>query len=323
MSDKRLIFDTAYRTLSIEVDTLAKLRDSIDERFVAVVKAIAACRGRVVVTGIGKSALVGQKIAATFNSTGTPALFMHAADAIHGDLGMIQQGDIVLALSKSGETAEMRALLPLLRHHAHPVIAVVSKLDSFLSKQAKYTLYTPVAKEADPHNLAPTASALAQMAMGDALASALLALRGFGPKDFAQLHPGGSLGKQLYLTLADLGCRNACPQVLPSADLQTVVVEMTSKRLGATAVVDVKNQLLGIITDGDLRRAIGAGFEVLRLSAKQLMTPQPRTLSQNQLAVEGLALLEKHNITQLLLSDDEGKYVGMVHLHDFVREGIV
>ena len=322
MSDERLIFDTARRTLAIEADALTELRDSLDERFARVVQRLRGCGGRVVVTGVGKSALVAQKITATFNSTGTPALFMHAADAIHGDLGMIQAGDVVLALSKSGETAEMRALLPLVRQRGNAVVAMVANAESFLALQSDELLLTPVAREADPHNLAPTASALTQMAMGDALATALAALRGFGPGDFARLHPGGSLGKRLTLTLADVACRNACPQVLPEATLQDVVLEITNKRLGATAVVGAAGELRGLITDGDLRRALTRGMEALRLSAKQLMTPNPRTLPAAALAAEGLALCERHDINHVLVTDRDGAYAGMAHLHDFVREGL-
>jgi arabinose-5-phosphate isomerase len=322
MSDQRLIFDTARRTLAIELETLQALHDSIDASFSEVVSLVQHCGGRVVITGVGKSALVAQKIAATLNSTGTPALFMHGADAIHGDLGMVQTNDIVIALSKSGETSEMRALLPLVRRLGNKIVAMVSKPESYLAMQADYVLLTPVQKEADLHNLAPTASAISQMAMGDALATSLTALRGFKPEDFAQYHPGGSLGKRLFMRLADLGCRNACPSVGPDATLEQVVVEMTTKRLGATAVVDADQKLIGIITDGDLRRALGRGVEVVRLSAKQLMSPSPRSLDDAQLAVKGLELLQKHNISQLLLVDGEGKYSGMVHIHDFVREGL-
>ena len=323
MSDERLIFDTARRTLAIEAETLAKLRDSLDEHFVEVVRLIANSRGRLVITGVGKSALVAQKLTATFNSTGTPALFMHAADAIHGDLGMILPDDLVLALSKSGETSELKALLPLVRQRGNTLIAMVASAESFLALQGDYLLLTPVEREADPHNLAPTASALAQMAMGDAVASALAAVRGFGPGDFARLHPGGLLGKRLTMQLADLGCKNACPQVTPEASLEQVVLEISNKRLGATAVVDGAGSLLGIITDGDLRRAIGRGVEVLRLSAKQLMTASPRTIQQDALATVGLELLQRHDINHLLLTDAQGRYTGMVHLHDFVREGLV
>jgi len=322
MSDQELIFDTAKRTLSIEVETLKALHDSLDTSFVGVVSLVHTSQGRVVVTGVGKSALIAQKIAATLNSTGTPALFMHGADAIHGDLGMIQKSDIVIALSKSGETSEMRTLLPLVRKLGNTIVAMVSKPESYLAMQADHVLITPVRQEADLHNLAPTSSAISQMAMGDALATSLTALRGFQPEDFAQFHPGGSLGKRLFMRLGDLGCRNACPVVSPSASLEQVVVEMTTKRLGATAVVSEQEKLIGIITDGDLRRALGRGVEVVRLSAKQLMSPSPRTLKDTDLAVKGLELLQKHNISQLLLTDAEGKYTGMVHIHDFVREGL-
>ena len=322
MSDQRLILDTARRTLAIELETLQALRDSINTSFAEVVSLVQHCGGRVVVTGVGKSALVAQKIAATLNSTGTPALFMHGADAIHGDLGMVQPNDIVIALSKSGETSEMRALLPLVRRLGNKIVAMVSKPESYLAMQADYVLLTPVQKEADLHNLAPTASAISQMAMGDALATSLTALRGFKPEDFAQFHPGGSLGKRLFMRLGDLGCRNECPSVSPDANLEQVVVEMTTKRLGATAVVDGDQKLIGIITDGDLRRALGRGVEVVRLSAKQLMSPSPRSLNDSELAVQGLELLQKHNISQLLLVDAEEKYSGMVHIHDFVREGL-
>ena len=323
MSDDRLIFDTARRTLAIEAETLSGLRHAVDDTFCAVVRALHGAGGRVVVTGIGKSALVGQKVAATFNSTGTPALFMHAADAIHGDLGMIQAGDHVLALSRSGETAELRALVPLLRRLGHPLTAVVASAESFLAQRADFAIVTPVRREADPHDLAPTASALAQMAIGDALASALLALRGFSARDFAAFHPGGALGKQLYLTLADLACRNECPRVAPDAPLHAVVVEMTGKRLGATAVVDAADRLVGLVTDGDLRRALARGVEAIRLTAAELMTPEPTALPPDTLAAEGLAVLRERNFNHLLLADAEGGYVGIVHLHDFVREGLV
>lgn len=322
MSNQGLIFDTAKRTLAIEVETLQALHDSLNADFSKVVDLVHACTGRVVVTGVGKSALVAQKIAATLNSTGTPALYMHGGDAIHGDLGMVQKNDIVIALSKSGETSEMRALLPLIRRLGNTIIAMVSKPESYLALQADFVLNTPVQKEADLHNLAPTASAISQMAMGDALATSLSALRGFQPEDFAQYHPGGSLGKRMFMQLGDLGCRNACPVVGPDSSLEQVVVEMTTKRLGATAVVDANDKLIGIITDGDLRRALGRGVEVVRLSAKQLMSPSPRTLVDTDLAVKGLELLQKHNISQLLLTDAGGKYTGMVHIHDFIREGL-
>lgn len=322
MSNLQLIFDTARQTLEVEVAALQALQGTIDNDFCHLVEQLASSTGRLVVTGVGKSALVGQKIAATLNSTGTPSLFMHAADAIHGDLGMIMPGDWVLCLSKSGETPEMRALAPLLKQLGHRFIAVVASADCYLAKHADYTLLTPITTEADPHNLAPTASTVSQMALGDAIATSLSALRGFGPQEFARFHPGGSLGRQLLLTLGELASNNERPRVLAEASLQDVIVEMTGKRLGATAVVDEDGKLIGLITDGDLRRALGKGLEVIRLSAKQLMTPQPKSLPATHLATVGLALIEKFGFNHILLTDQEGRYAGMVHLHDFVREGM-
>ncbi len=323
MSHRDLIFDTARQTLEIEAVSLRGLRDSLDERFANVVEAVLASRGRLVVSGIGKSALVARKLVATFNSTGTPALFMHAGDAIHGDLGMIQAGDLVMCLSKSGETAEMRALVPLVRQLGHPLIAVVARADCFLALQADYTLLTPIAREADPHNLAPTASAIVQMALGDALATALLAVRGFRPEDFAQFHPGGSLGKQLYLRLHDLGCRNARPRVPPTANLREVILEITGKRLGATAVCEPGTErLLGVVTDGDLRRMLARESDTGTVTAGGLMTPAPQAMHDQELAIRGLELVQAREINQLLLVDARGAYTGMVHLHDFIREGL-
>ncbi len=322
MSNAPLIFDTARRTLAIEIQTLTDLRESLGEAFAKTIQHLHSVPGRIVVTGVGKSALVAQKIAATFNSTGTPAMFMHAGDALHGDLGMVQEGDTVLCLSKSGETEEVCAIVPMLRRLRHPLVAVVARPDSFLAREADFVLHTPVATEADPHNLAPTASAIAQMAMGDALAATLGALRGFGPADFAKFHPGGALGRRLTLTLGDLASHNERPRVLAQASLQEVIVEMTGKRLGATAVVDDAGKLLGLITDGDLRRAIGRGREVLRLSAKQLMTSRPRTLAPERLATAGLELIDEHGFNHVVLADEAGVYQGMVHLHDFVRVGM-
>ncbi len=322
MSNAPLIYDTARRTLAIEIQTLRDLHDSLDEAFVNTIYHLHSVTGRIVVTGVGKSALVAQKIAATFNSTGTPAMFMHASDALHGDLGMVQEGDTVLCLSKSGETEEICALVSLLKRLGRPIVAMVARRDSFLAREADHVLLTPVATEADPHDLAPTASAIAQMAMGDALAATLSTLRDFGPDDFARFHPGGALGRRLTLTLGDLASRNERPRVLVQASLQEVIVEMTGKRLGATAVVDERGLIIGLITDGDLRRAIGKGREVLRLSAKQLMTAGPKTMGPELLATEGLALIERYGFNHVVLADERGAYVGMVHLHDFVRVGM-
>lgn len=299
------------------------LRQSIDEGFARCTQAIFECKGRLVVTGIGKSALVGQKIVATLNSTGTPALFMHAADAIHGDLGMIQPHDIVLCLSKSGETPEIRVLLPLLKNLGHPVIGMVSARTSYLGRNADYLLWTPIEQEADPNNLAPTASTTAQMALGDALATALLALRGFTPQDFAQFHPGGALGKQLYLRVSDLYPQNERPVVLLKDSLQRTILEITSKRLGATAVLDEDGQLRGIITDGDLRRMLERGNGFDGLLAEEIMTPAPKTIQADAMAVKALQLMRSSSITQLIVVKESGEYAGFVHLHDLIREGLI
>lgn len=320
---EELILETARRTLRIEAEVIRGLQDSIDEDFRQCVQLIFDSPGRVVVTGIGKSAIVGQKIVATLNSTGTPALFMHAADAIHGDLGMIRPPDLVLCLSKSGETPEVKALVPLLRNLGRPLIGMVSKPDSYLARQADFVLRTPVPQEADPNNLAPTASTTAQMAMGDALATALLALRGFTPADFAQYHPGGALGKQLYLRVADLYPQNEKPAVGLQASLPETILEMTAKRLGATAVLDDQGQLAGIITDGDLRRMLERSDGQAGIQARAIMTPGPKTIHPRALAVKALQLMRQHSITQLLVTDEDGAYLGMVHLHDLIREGLI
>lgn len=323
MTSKALITKTALRTLEIEISALSALKDSINDDFTHCVDAIFQCKGRLVVTGIGKSALVGQKIVATLNSTGTPALFMHAADAIHGDLGMIQPGDFVLCLSKSGETPEIRVLVPLLRNLGTPIIGMVSQKSAYLGRQADYVLLTPISQEADPNNLAPTASTTAQVAMGDALATALLALRGFSPEDFAQFHPGGALGKQLYLRVSDLYPQNEKPAVQMEDSLQRTILEMTSKRLGATAVLDAEGKLSGIITDGDLRRMLERGNGFDGLSAKEIMSPTPKRIQSTAMAVKALQIMRKNSITQLIVVDESDHYLGFIHLHDLIREGLI
>jgi arabinose-5-phosphate isomerase len=320
---KGLIAKTALRTIEIEAEALLALKNSIDESFIACVEAIFRCDGRLVVTGIGKSALVGQKIVATLNSTGTPALFMHAADAIHGDLGMIRGGDLVLCISKSGETPEIKVLVPLLRNLGNALIGMVSKLDSYLAKQAQHVLHTPISQEADPNNLAPTASTTSQMAMGDALATALLALRGFTPHDFAQYHPGGALGKQLYLRVSDLYPNNERPAVRPEESIQRTILEMTSKRLGAAAITSPDGTLLGIITDGDLRRMLERNQDLAHLCAADVMSPNPKTILESEMAVKALHKMRANSITQLIVVDAAGKFRGFVHLHDLIREGLI
>ncbi len=319
---EQLITKTALETLDIEAGTIIALKSSINEHFSACVRHVFSGTGRLVVTGIGKSAIVAQKIVATLNSTGTPSLFMHAADAIHGDLGMIRPGDMVMCLSKSGDTPEIKVLVPLLKNMGNLLIGMVSNPNSFLAKQADYVLLTPVDKEADPNNLAPTASTTAQMALGDALATALLALRGFTPSDFAQFHPGGALGKQLYLRVRDLYPQNEKPAVFLHDSLQRTILEMTSKRLGATAVLDDEHRLCGIITDGDLRRMLERQGDFSSLMAQDLMSHAPKTIGKDALAVEALDLMRKHSITQLVVAEN-GAYLGFIHLHDLIREGLI
>lgn len=321
-SDKR-ITETALRTISIEHEAIKSLEQSIDEAFISVVQLLFRSSGRVVVTGIGKSALIAQKIVATLNSTGTPSLFLHAADAIHGDLGMVQPDDRVICISKSGETPEIKVLVPLLRNLGNTVIGMVSRRDSFLGRQADYVLYTPVRKEADPNNLAPTASTTAQMVMGDALATALLAMRGFTPRDFAQFHPGGALGKQLYLRVGDLYPQNEKPAVRVDQDLRSIILEMTSKRLGATAVVDDAHRVLGIITDGDLRRMLEGKTDLTQIRASAIMSAGPKTIRHNTLAVKALEMMRQHSITQLIVTDQNDTFLGFIHLHDLIREGLI
>lgn len=323
MKEENIILKTALETLAIEAQTIEGLRASIDARFQACVEVIYQAQGRLVVTGIGKSAIIAQKIVATLNSTGTPALFMHAADAIHGDLGMIRPYDIVLCLSKSGETAEIKVLAPLVKNLGSYLIGMTSRADSFLARQADYLLYTPIDQEADPNNLAPTASTTAQMAMGDALATALLALRGFTSNDFAQYHPGGALGKQLYLRVHDLYPQNQRPQVFRTTTLKETILEITAKCLGATAVVDQDQQLLGIITDGDLRRMLERGEDMDQLCAQDIMTTSPKTINADALAVNALKLMRENSISQLVVVDEAQHYQGFIHLHDLIREGLI
>ena len=323
MQNSDLILQTARRTLAIERDTLERLTDSIDATFVSVVERIAGSEGRVIVTGIGKTALVAKKIVATLNSTGTPALFLHAADAIHGDIGMVQANDIVLCLSKSGETSEVTALTLPLRARHNPIVAVVTNPDSTLARRADYVLHTPVDREADPNDLAPTASTTAQMALGDALAMSLLALRGFSAEDFARFHPGGTLGKQLTLTIADLRPELHRPVVYPDTLLTDTLIEMSRHRIGATAVLERESEkIIGIITDGDLRRFLEQHEQYRGVTADRLMSPDPRRLRQDRMAVEAMSVLRKYSIQQLLVTDEWGRYVGFLHLHELLREGL-
>lgn len=289
--------------------------------FADAVHCIHTCQGRVIISGIGKSANIAQKLVATYNSTGTPAIFMHAADAIHGDLGMMQPNDVALLISKSGESDEVKVLIPLIKNFGNRIIALCGNQYSFLAQQADFFINCTVAEEACPNNLAPTASTTAQLVMGDALAVALLELKGFTPNDFAKFHPGGALGKQLYLLVDDLCKMHEKPQVSVKATIREVILEITSKRLGATAVLD-NQQIVGIITDGDIRRMIdkNEGFE--NLTAKDIMTSHPKRIQSGAKAIEGLRVMRANNISQLIV-ETSGQYTGMFHIHDLIREGIV
>jgi arabinose-5-phosphate isomerase len=315
------IIELAKTTLNIEADSVRNLQDHINEDFAAIVKLIYESTGRVVITGIGKSAIIAQKIVATMNSTGTPSVFMHAADAIHGDLGTIQKDDVVICISKSGNTPEIKVLVPLLKTGGNKLIALVGNTDSYLAKQADHILNSTVEKEACPNNLAPTSSTTAQLAMGDALAVCLLDCRDFTSSDFAKYHPGGALGKKLYLKVGDISSLNQKPQVSPEDSIKSVIMEISSKRLGAAAVID-NGVLAGVITDGDLRRMLEKTDAINTLKAVDIMNKTPKQIEADELAVNAMALLEKYNITQLIVTD-KGKYHGFVHLHDLLKEGII
>jgi KpsF/GutQ family protein len=316
------IKEVAQRTIRQEAGAIAGLEAMIDVDFERAVKAILDCKGRLVVSGIGKSAIIAQKIVATLNSTGTPAIFLHAADAIHGDLGMVQQDDVVMVISKSGESPEIKVLLPLIRNFGNTLIAMVGNMESSLAKQADMVLNTTVPQEACPNNLAPTSSTTAQLVMGDALAVVLMEVKGFGSDDFARFHPGGTLGKKLYLHVSDLYRNNERPKVLPDANLKQVIIEISRKRLGTTAVVDENDTLLGIITDGDLRRMLEKDVDLSKVTAREIMTGNPKSVSQDALAVEALDLLRQYDISQLAVTDG-ARYLGIIHLHDLIREGLI
>ncbi|NCI45076.1 KpsF/GutQ family sugar-phosphate isomerase [Sediminibacterium soli] len=316
------IGQTALHTIDLEARSVAGLAASIDGAFNKTVERIHQSTGRLVISGIGKSAIVAQKIVSTLNSTGTPSLFMHAADAIHGDLGMIGPEDIVMIISKSGESPEIKVLVPLVKNFGNTLIGMVGNTGSFLAQNSDHILNTTVSQEACPNNLAPTSSTTAQMVMGDVIAVCLMQLNGFSGEDFARFHPGGNLGKRLYLRVGDLSRANGKPQVLPDANLKEVIVEITEKRLGVTAVVDGAGQLCGIITDGDLRRMLEKNDDIRNIQAADILSPSPKTVPSGLLAVEALDLLRRYDISQLIVADD-GIYQGILHIHDLVREGIV
>jgi len=318
------IKQSALTAIKIELDTVALLQNFIDDTFAECIQLIGNSEGRVIVTGIGKSAIIAQKIVASFNSTGTPAIFMHAADAIHGDLGTIQEKDIVLCLSKSGSSSEIKVLIPLIRNLGlgTKIIAMVSARDSFLANSADYVINAYAEREACPNNLAPTASTTAQLVMGDAMMVSLLEYRGFSSKDFALTHPGGALGKQLYLRVSDLFKNNERPFVHLEDKLDKIIMEISSKRLGCTAVLDFNNQLAGIITDGDLRRMMQKKMNFETIIAKEIMSVSPKTVEDDVLAINAYTTMKDNKITSLLVVTDH-KYLGVVHIHDILREGIV
>lgn len=311
----------AKLTIEVEAKAILQLLDYVSDELAVVVQSLLNSKGRLIVTGIGKSANIAQKLVATFNSTGQPAVFMHAADAIHGDLGNVQVNDTVLCISKSGSTSEIKALIPLLKNMGNALIAMTGNTKSYLAKQANWVLNTSVEKEACPNNLAPTSSTTAQLVMGDALAVCLLECRNFSDADFARFHPGGSLGKRLFLKVRDLCVSNDLPSVSAQANIKSVIVEISQKRLGATAVVDGDN-LVGVITDGDIRRMLENENDIHALRAEDIMCATPKFIEADALAAQALQLMEENNITQLLVMN-RGKYCGIVHLHDILKEGII
>lgn len=321
MKDFNTIISTAKETILLESSAIANLANLIDENFENSVKYILNSKGRIVVTGIGKSANIATKIVATFNSTGTPAIFMHAADAIHGDLGTIQNDDVVICISKSGNTPEIKVLVPLIQNYGNKIIAITGNTDSYLGTNADFTLNTFVEKEACPNNLAPTTSTTAQLVMGDALAVCLLKLKGFSSNDFAKYHPGGALGKRLYLRVSDLIANNESPQVKRQSSISEVIIEISEKRLGVTAVMD-NEDIVGIITDGDIRRMLSKTSDIASLTANDIMSTDPKTISDEAMAIDALEAMEKNDITQILVTNSDSQYLGVVHLHDLIKEGI-
>lgn len=320
IKDKNIL-QTAKDTILIEADAIKNLADLVNEDFEKAVMTIYKSEGRVIVTGIGKSANIAAKIVATMNSTGTPAIFMHAADAIHGDLGNIQKSDVVICISKSGNTPEIKVLLPLIKNYGNEIIAITGNPESFLGKQADHTLSSYVEKEACPNNLAPTTSTTAQLVIGDALAICLLNLKDFSSKDFAKYHPGGTLGKRLYLRVDEIVAHNEAPKVYRNTSVKDVIVEISKKRLGTTAVVE-DGRIIGIITDGDLRRMLEKNTDISDLTAADIMSADPIQVNADTMAVMALDIMQKNNITQILVSENE-QYIGVVHFHDLLKEGII
>ena len=317
-----IIIPVALRTIQLQAASISKLESYLDQDFKKAVEQIAYCKGRLVVSGIGKSAIIAQKIVSTLNSTGCASLFMHAADAIHGDLGMILPEDIVLLISKSGDSPEIKVLVPLLKNFGNTLIGMTGNINSYLASHSDILLNTTVDQEACPNNLAPTTSTTAQMVMGDALAVCLMELKGFNSEDFAKFHPGGTLGKKLYLRVSDLVSQHQKPVVRPGTPVKEVIVEITKNRLGAAAVLSDSEAILGIVTDGDIRRMLEKNDAINTLTAKDIMSKSPKTIQANALAAEALDIMRHNDISQLLVMDND-RYSGIVHLHDLVREGII
>ncbi len=311
----------AKATLEIEAQSITALTNYVNHDFTKAVTEIFNSKGRVIITGVGKSAIIAQKITATFNSTGTPAVFMHAADAVHGDLGIIQQSDIIICISKSGNTPEVKVLIPLLKNSGNRLIAMVGNVESYLAKEADFIVNCTVEKEACPNNLAPTSSTTAQLAMGDALAVCLLECRDFKSEDFAKFHPGGALGKRLYLKAGDLATQNQKPQVKKTDTVRNVLIEISSKRIGAAAVIE-NNIIIGIITDGDIRRMMEKYENINELKASDIMSHQPKTIDADELAVNAINIMQQKNISQIIVTK-QNHFFGFIHLHDLLKEGII
>lgn len=321
MDTHKAIINNAKRTIELESQAILYLSELVNDDFAEAVNLIHNSTGRVIITGIGKSAIIATKIVATLNSTGTPAIFMHAADAIHGDLGLILNDDVVVFISKSGNTPEIKVLVPFIKNAKNKMIAITGNKDSFLGQQVDYVLNAFVEKEACPNNLAPTTSTTAQLVIGDALAICLLELKGFSSKDFAKYHPGGALGKKLYLKVRDLSSVNEKPQVAINTPLKDVIIEISEKMLGVTAVVE-NEKIIGIITDGDLRRMLSKVDNMSLLTAKEIMSINPKSINSDAMAIDAMELMESHSISQLLV-EENGKYAGVVHVHDLIKEGII
>jgi arabinose-5-phosphate isomerase len=321
LTNKENILATAKKTILSESKSIAKLSDLLDESFIEVTKTIYNCKGRLIVSGIGKSAIIAQKIVATMNSTGTPSMFLHASEAIHGDLGMIQNDDVVICISKSGNSPEIKVLVPLLKRFGNKLIAITGNMTSFLAKGSDYVLNTTIDSESCPNNLAPTNSTTAQLVMGDAIAVCLMEMRDFKPEDFAKFHPGGALGKKLLLRVASMLENSLKPMVSPDASIKKVIFEISEKRLGVTAVIE-NNKVIGIITDGDIRRMLTDRDSFADLTAKDIMTKNPKMIQSTDMVIDAFNILEDNSITQLVVADN-GEYKGILHLHDILKEGIL